>query len=131
MLFQEFGDVTFCMTLQYRISMSDLLGSLKSYRTDMSKVKGKRVGDLQDISPGIFISLTKIISKERMKVLMANLKLFLRVLWERVIMYTSKDVRTYYTLLILKDNYSNTIIYASLRELMWNCLYFIKEDTLL
>ena len=131
MLFQEFGDVTFCMTLQYRISMSDLLGSLKSYRTDMSKVKGKRVGDLQDISPGIFISLTKIISKERMKVLMANLKLFLRVLWERVIMDTSKDVRTYYTLLILKDNYSNTIIYASLRELMWNCLYFIKEDTLL
>ena len=131
MLFQEFGDVTFCMTLQYRISMSDLLGSLKSYRTDMSKVKGKRVGDLKDISPGIFISLTKIISKERMKVLMANLKLFLRVLWERVIMDTSKDVRTYYTLLILKDNYSNTIIYASLRELMWNCLYFIKEDTLL
>ena len=46
-------------------------------------------------------------------------------------MEISKDVCTYYTLRGQEDNYGNTIIEASLRELTHNCLKFIEEETLL
>ena len=46
-------------------------------------------------------------------------------------MDTSKDVCTYYALHGQEDNYGNKILDTSLRELMRNCLNFIKEETLL
>ena len=66
-----------------------------------------------------------------MKVWMGNPKGLLKVLWEHVFMYTYKDVCTYYTLCGIEDNYGNTILETSLRELMQNCLYFIEYETLL
>ena len=43
-------------------------------------------------------------------------------------MDTSKAICNYYTLRGLEDNYGNTIIEMSLRELMWNWLKFIEEE---
>ena len=62
---------------------------------------------------------------------MGNTKGHLQVLWQSVFMDTSKDVCTYYTLHGRDDNYCNTIVETSLRELMQNCLNFIEEETLL
>ena len=53
----------------------------------------------------------------------------IQVFWERKFMYTSKYICTYYTLLGLEDNYDNTIIDKRFRELMWNFVNFIKEET--
>ena len=46
-------------------------------------------------------------------------------------MDTSKDICTFYTLRRLEDEYGNTLIETSLRGLMWNCVNFIEEETLL
>ena len=46
-------------------------------------------------------------------------------------MYTYKDICTYYTLHIQKDNYGKKIIETILRELMQNCLEFIEYYKLL
>ena len=46
-------------------------------------------------------------------------------------MDTHKDVCNYYTLHGREYNYVNTILETILREIMWNCLKFIKEETLL
>ena len=51
-----------------------------------------------------------------------KLKGLLQVLWEGVFMDASKDLCSYYTLRGREDNYGNTIIDTSLRELMRNCL---------
>ena len=64
----------------------------------ISLVKGNRVGDIQGISSKTFISATKIISNERVKVYMGTPKGILQMLWERMIMDTYKYVCTYYTL---------------------------------
>ena len=61
---------------------------------------------------------------------MGNPKGIKQVLWQRVFMDTSKDVCTYYTLRGLGDNNGNTILETILRELMRNCLNFIKQETL-
>ena len=62
---------------------------------------------------------------------MGTPKGLLQVLWERRFMDTSKDVCTYYTVSRRQNNYGNTIIETSLRELMRNCLKFIEQETLL
>ena len=62
---------------------------------------------------------------------MGKPKGLLQVLWEQVFMETSKEVCTYYTLHVWEDNYGNTMIDMSLRELIRNCLNFIEEETLL
>ena len=54
-----------------------------------------------------------------------------QVLWERKFIDTSKDIYPYYTLLGQEDNYANKIIDTGLREMIQNCLNFIKEETLL
>ena len=90
-------------------------------------MKGERVGDMQDLFCRNFISVTKIISKERVKVYMGKPKGLLKVLWELVSMGTSNDLCTYYTLRGQYDNYGNTIIETILRELMRNYLKFIQE----
>ena len=46
-------------------------------------------------------------------------------------MDTSKDVCTYYTLFTWEDNYGSTIIKTILREIIRNCLNFIKEEKIL
>ena len=62
---------------------------------------------------------------------MGNPKGLLQVLWERLFMDTSKYVCNYYRLCGREDNYGNTIIEMSLRELIWNCLKFIDKEELL
>ena len=62
---------------------------------------------------------------------MVNPKGLLQVLRKRVFMDTFKDVCNYYTLRGREDYYGNTIIEMSLREIMLNCLNFIKKETLL
>ena len=62
---------------------------------------------------------------------MGKPKGLLQVLWELRFMDTSKDVCTYYTLRRREENYFNTNIKTGLRELMKNCINFIKEETLL
>ena len=62
---------------------------------------------------------------------MSNPKGLLWVLWGRIFMDTSKDVCIYYILRGREDNYGNTILDTSLRELMRNCLNFTEEDMLL
>ena len=42
-------------------------------------------------------------------------------------MDTSKNVCNYYTLRGKDNDYSNTVLEISLRELMWNCLKYIEE----
>ena len=85
MLLQDGSDVPLWMTPQERGSnkfsqyddkslkdnkKDELIGNIKSTGIYISVVKGKRVGDLQDISRDNYISVTNIISKERMKLLM-------------------------------------------------------------
>ena len=65
MLFKDVGVVPFCMTTQEHLTTKfsqydgpqlkdntkvELLGNLKRYGLDISLVKGKSVGDMQDIS---------------------------------------------------------------------------------
>ena len=64
----------------------------------MHVVKGKRVGDLQDISYENSISITNIVRKGKVKLCMSNPKVLLQVLWERVFMDTSRYEVTYYKL---------------------------------
>ena len=45
-------------------------------------------------------------------------------------MDTYKDVCTYYTLHVREDNYGNTILDTSLRELMKKCLDFTLNQYL-
>ena len=61
-------------------------------------VKCKRVVQLQDISHIKPISITNRIRGGRVKGCMGKPKGLLQLLWERICMYTSKDVYTYYTL---------------------------------
>ena len=51
---------------------------------DMHIVKGKRVGELQDIYHKNSISVPKIIKKERVKGCVGKPKVLLQVLWEHV-----------------------------------------------
>ena len=110
MLYQEGGNVPIWMTPQERVATkfsqcdelqlknntkAQLLGNIKSSGVDISVVKEKRVGDLQDIPCKILISVKNIIRKERVKVQMGNPNGLLWVLWEHVFMDTSKDVCTY------------------------------------
>ena len=94
-------------------------------------LKGKRVGELQDISRKNLISVIKRIRKERVKVWIGKLKGILQVLWKRVFMDPSKDVCNYYSLCGREDNYGNTIIETVFRDMMRNCLDLIKKETLL
>ena len=64
----------------------------------MHVVKGKRVGDLQDISYENSISITNIVRKGKVKLFMSKPKVLLQVLWERVFMDTSRYEVTYYKL---------------------------------
>ena len=113
MVFQEGGDVTFWMNQQQRVDTKtshydqpqlkdnkndELFSNIKSAGVDVSVVKEKRVGDMQDILRKNSISVTKIIRKERVKIWMGNPKGLLQVLQERIFMDASKDVCTYYTL---------------------------------
>ena len=76
MVFQESGNVPFCMTSQECIDTNfylyyepllkyktriDLFGNLKSTNVYMAVAKGNRVDDMQDISCENSISVTKII----------------------------------------------------------------------
>ena len=78
-------------------------------------MKGKRLGELQDISHENSISLTNRTGKERFKVWMGKIKLIPQLLWERYFMYTHKDVCTFYTLCGQEDNFGSKIIEPSLR----------------
>ena len=86
----------------------------------MYVVKGKRVGDLQDISCVSLIYVEHKTRKEIVKVCMSKPNGLLKVLWECGFMDTSKDICTYYTLRGREDNYGNKIIETSLRYLMQN-----------
>ena len=55
----------------------------------------------------------------------------LQALWGHSILDTSKDVCRYYTLRGQEDDYGNTVCVKSMRELMWDCLRCIKEETLI
>ena len=46
-------------------------------------------------------------------------------------MDTSDNICTYYKICGQDDNYGNKMLETSLREMMWDCLKFIKKDTLL
>ena len=82
---------------------------------------------MQDIYRGIFISVANRIRKRRIKGYMVKLKVLLQVFWERVFMDTYKNICTYYTLRGQEDNYGDTIIETSFREIMRNCINLIKE----
>ena len=97
-----------------------LLGDIKNDDVDMSVVKGKMLGDLQDISCENLISITNRTRKEGAKVWMGETRGILKVLWEHGFMYTSKNICTYYILHRQQDNYSNTTLDTGLRELIRN-----------
>ena len=83
MLLQEGDNIPLCMTpqehadknfvhynepqLKYK-TKAELIGNIKSAGTDISILKWKRLGELQDISHKNPISVTKIIRKESVKV---------------------------------------------------------------
>ena len=94
MVFQEGVSGPFWMTPQDYVSTKSgqcddpslkdktkdkLLGNLKRDVKNISVVKGERVGELQDITREILISVTKILSKERGKVWMVKQKGILQV----------------------------------------------------
>ena len=125
MIFQEGGNGTFWMTPQERVGTKfshyddmplkynikdELLGNLESAGVYMTVVKGKRVGELQDIYREKLISVTNIIRKKRVKGWMVKPKEIIQELWEYGFMDTPKDLCTYYTLRGREDNYGNTII---------------------
>ena len=62
-----------------------------------------------------------------MKGYMVKLKVLLQVFWERVFMDTYNNICTYYKLHGQEDNYGDTIIETSFREIMRNCINLIKE----
>ena len=78
-------------------------------------MKGKRLGELQDIDHEKFTYVTNIIRGKGGKGLMGNPKGILQVLWERGFMDMSKDVFTYYKLCIREDKYGNIILEKNLR----------------
>ena len=80
--------------LKYK-TKDELLSNFKSAGVDISVLKGTRVDELQDIRRKKYLSITKIIRKERVKVYMGNPKGLLQVLWECVFINTSKYVCTY------------------------------------
>ena len=80
MVLQEGGDVPLWITTQERVvtkfsqcddpqlkykTKSELLGNIKSAGVGITVVKGKRVGQLQDIDHKTFIPVTNRIKKER------------------------------------------------------------------
>ena len=54
-----------------------MLGNIKSAGVDIYLVKGNRVVELQDIDRKKYISVTKIIRKERVKVWMGKTKILM------------------------------------------------------
>ena len=101
MVIQEGGNVPLWVTPQGDIAMNfgeygepqlkdktkaELLGNIKSAGVDIYLVKGNRVVELQDIDRKKYISVTKIIRKERVKVWMGKTKILMQTLFEKVFM---------------------------------------------
>ena len=95
MVFQEGGNGTLWMNPQEILAANfgdyddtslkdntnaELLGNIKSADVVMYLVKGKRLGDMQDISCENVISITNIIMKEKVKVWTENPEVILQVL---------------------------------------------------
>ena len=62
---------------------------------------------------------------------MGKPKGLLQILWERRFSDPNVGARIYYTLGDRNNQYRNTSLDTSLRDLMRNCIEFIKEDTLI
>ena len=59
---------------------------------------------------------------------MCKPKKLIQLLWDSRFMNVSENVCTYYTLCIRENNYGKNKIEGILREMMQNCLNFIKEE---
>ena len=110
MVLQEGGDRTLCMYTQECISTkfieydepqlkdrtkAELISNINITSEDMSIVKEKRVGKMQDVSHENYIPATNIIGEDRLSLWMGKPKGILQVLWQCGFMDISKDVCTY------------------------------------
>ena len=89
------------------------------------------VGDIQYMATLMNVAIVKCVQKGRVKVWMGKPNGLLQILWERGFIDPNAGKSGYYTLGGRNDQYGNTILDTSLRNLMRNCTNFIEEYTLL